>query len=76
MLVFFEGNRFWLKRLLLHDDHQPVQEFFQADLAAGGAAAAEFSGPVKDSTDLAINVEPAGTSPQAPTTPVLAAVTL
>lgn len=42
----------------------------------GGATAQEFSGPVGESTTLAINVEPAGTSPQTPTTPVLAAVTL
>lgn len=44
--------------------------------SGSGQTAQEFSGPVDDSTNLAINVEPAGTSPQTPTTPVLAAVTL
>jgi anti-sigma-K factor RskA len=43
-------------------------------LKGGGQAAQVFSGPVKDSTALAINIEPAGTTPEAPTTPVLAAV--
>jgi len=33
-----------------------------------------FTGPVDDSTALAVNIEPAGSDPQAPTTPVLGAV--
>lgn len=33
-----------------------------------------FVGPVDDSTALAVNIEPTGTRPQAPTTPVLGAV--
>jgi anti-sigma factor RsiW len=35
-----------------------------------------FSGPVDDSTALAVNIEPTGSNPQSPTTPVLGAVTL
>ena len=42
----------------------------------GGSATQELSGPVDASTNLAINVEPAGTDPQAPTTPVLGIVEL
>lgn len=42
----------------------------------GGSATQELSGPVDASTNLAINVEPAGTDPQAPTTPVLGIVDL
>ena len=33
-----------------------------------------FSGPVDDSNALAVNIEPAGSNPSAPTTPVLGAV--
>jgi anti-sigma-K factor RskA len=33
-----------------------------------------FSGPIADSTALAVNIEPTGSDPQAPTTPVLGAV--
>ena len=44
--------------------------------STSGLTAQEFSGPVGDSTALAINIEPVGTSPQTPTTPVLAAVAL
>jgi anti-sigma factor RsiW len=42
----------------------------------GGAATQEFSGPVGQSTNLAINVERAGTDPQTPTPPVLRIVEL
>ncbi|SER16226.1 anti-sigma factor [Microlunatus flavus] len=45
-----------------------------AVFSTSGQTAAEFTGPVDDSTNLAINVEPAGTSPQTPTTPVLGIV--
>jgi anti-sigma-K factor RskA len=33
-----------------------------------------FTGPVNDSTQLAVNIEPSGSNPTAPTTPVLGAV--
>lgn len=41
-----------------------------------GQTAQELSGPIAASTNLAINVEPAGTTPQSPTTPVLGIVEL
>lgn len=44
--------------------------------ATGGSATQELSGPVDASTNLAINLEPQGTDPQAPTTPVLGIVDL
>ncbi|GAA3580573.1 anti-sigma factor [Microlunatus spumicola] len=41
----------------------------------GGANQTQlFTGPVADSTALAVNIEPAGSDPAAPTTPVLGAV--
>ena len=43
---------------------------------AGGASTQSFSGPIDDSDALAVNIEPAGSSPQAPTTPVLGAVNI
>ena len=45
-----------------------------ATFAAQDQGVQLFTGPVDDSTALAINVEPAGTDPTAPTTPVLGAV--
>lgn len=45
-----------------------------ATFPGGGQATQLFSGPVQDSTALAINIEPANTTPLAPTTPVLRAV--
>ncbi len=44
--------------------------------SASGQTAQEFSGAVSRATALAINLEPAGTSPQVPTTPVLASAAL
>jgi len=41
-------------------------------LTGGGSATQVFSGPVNESTALAINIEPAGTSPQAPTSDPIA----
>jgi anti-sigma factor RsiW len=35
-----------------------------------------FTGPIDDSSALAVNIEPAGSKPQAPTTPVLGAVNI
>jgi len=43
--------------------------------AASGQTAQSFSGPVASADGLAINLEPAGTSPQLPTTPVLGIAT-
>jgi anti-sigma factor RsiW len=41
----------------------------------GGADQTQvFSGPIDDSTQLAVNIEPAGTNPQVPTTDVLGGV--
>lgn len=41
----------------------------------GGADQVQlFTGPVKDSSALAVNIEPTGSNPDAPTTPVLGAV--
>lgn len=47
-----------------------------ATLPGGTNQTQLFTGPVDDSTALAVNIEPAGSDPQAPTTPVLGAVTL
>jgi anti-sigma-K factor RskA len=41
-------------------------------LEGGTSKTQVFSGPVADSTALAVNIEPAGSSPKAPTTEVLA----
>lgn len=45
-------------------------------LAGGTDRVQLFSGPVDDSTALAVNVEPTGTDPRSPTTPVLGAVSI
>jgi anti-sigma-K factor RskA len=45
-------------------------------LEGGTGKTQVFAGPVADSTQLAVNIEPAGSSPQAPTTPVLASATI
>jgi anti-sigma-K factor RskA len=42
-----------------------------ATLPGGTDQVQLFTGPVDDSTALAVNIEPAGTTPDAPTTPVL-----
>nr|WP_232531496.1 anti-sigma factor [Microlunatus antarcticus] len=47
-----------------------------ATLPGGTNQVQLFTGPVSDSTALAINIEPTGTAPQAPTTEVLGAVTI
>ena len=41
-------------------------------LEGGSGRTQVFSGPVADSTTLAVNIEPAGSTPPKPTTPVLA----
>jgi anti-sigma factor RsiW len=45
-----------------------------ATLPGGADQTQLFTGPIKDSTQLAVNIERVGTTPQAPTTPVLGGV--
>lgn len=47
-----------------------------ATLPGGTNQVQLFTGPVDDSTALAINIEPTGSNPSAPTTPVLGSVTI
>lgn len=45
-------------------------------LDGGSARSQTFTGPVADSTSLAVNIEPAGSTPSVPTNPILASATI